>query len=158
MVDIKNQENYEKIFLAYLLYKPALNKHVQSFYFKNEYISFIYGQFKNFYAKYTNSPSLRQLWDLVKNSDGGKEISAEIFKNATSTDLGEYNEEWLDKNFEAWISSKSLDSSINEVIEYLRSTKITTENINDVVNSVKTIVNDRNNINYKFDLGLEFFE
>lgn len=156
MVEIKNQNLLEQIFFAYLLEKPTMAKYVSQTYIKNDIIRGLFTIFNSYYNEYKETPTKQQLWQLVKTS--GFNISMDEFKSAVSIDLNKYDKKWLDDKFEAWISTKTLDKSINAAIEYLKETKITDENYRDVILKVKTLINDRNNINLRFDAGLNFFE
>jgi predicted ATP-dependent serine protease len=46
---------------------------------------------------------------------------------------------------------------VYDLISYLKTTKIDQENISNVVQTAKAIINDRNNIQFGFDEGLDFF-
>lgn len=51
---------------------------------------------------------------------------------------------------------KTLEKSAVDSINYIKSTDVTPDNIKDVINTYKSIVVDRNKVDFSFDLGLNF--
>jgi len=45
-----------------------------------------------------------------------------------------------------------------DTIEYIKTTQVTPENADSVIQKVKGLINDRNNLTFNSDLGLNFFE
>jgi hypothetical protein len=73
------------------------------------------------------------------------------------TRLSEFDTTWISETAQSWIEFKNLDLSVMDLIAYLKNTKINAENIKDVVQTAKSIITDRNNIQFGFDEGLDFF-
>ena len=71
-------------------------------------------------------------------------------------DLNDYDKDWLESNTQAWIEWKTLEKSAVDSINYIRGTEVTPDNIKDVINTYKSIVVDRNKIDFSFDMGLNF--
>lgn len=71
--------------------------------------------------------------------------------------LKEYDEDWLKETAESWIEYKNLDLSVFDLLNYLKTTKVTTDNVKDVVQNAKNIIAERNNLQFNFDEGLDFF-
>jgi KaiC/GvpD/RAD55 family RecA-like ATPase len=74
-----------------------------------------------------------------------------------SIDLNNYAEEWLKETTEVFIEYKTLTSSAIDAIQYIQTTPVSSENIKNVVEQFKAIINDRNTIDFGFDEGLDFF-
>ncbi len=113
---------------------------------------------KSFWKKYNQIPSANQVREIVKIlklEDKLPEYQVEVIFDIN---LNEYDPEWLRENTEAWIEWKNLEQSAMDSITYIKSTEVTPENIKDVVNTFKTIINDRNSLDFSFDLGLDFNE
>ena len=64
----------------------------------------------------------------------------------------------METTIQAWIEYKTLDSSVIDLVSYLKTTKISAENVKDVVQTAKSLISDRNNIDFKFDEGSDFFD
>jgi len=43
-------------------------------------------------------------------------------------------------------------------MEYVQTNKVTPDNVDTIINKVKTLINERNNLNFNTDLGLDFFD
>jgi archaellum biogenesis ATPase FlaH len=86
------------------------------------------------------------------------EMSLEwIETNEDKVNLKEYDESWLAKNVKAWIEFKNLDSSVLDLLTYMKTSTVTIENVGEIVEKAKEIINTRNNITFDFDEGLDFF-
>lgn len=157
MRDNLNLELYEKIYFAYLRKHPNLSRYVHSFYFKTEEIGFIFKIYKKYFDQYKEVPSNVQLWKILQGTALADKITKDQFKSILSVKLDEFGKDWLDKSFDTWVSSKTLESSMQDVIEFLRGVEINEDNYKGVVEKVKGIVNDRNTINFRFNMGLDFF-
>lgn len=153
-----NLEEYEKIYLAYLRQNPSLTKNVNSLYFKNEKIGVLFKIFSRYFKKYGTRPTNKQLWSLVASTDFKDKISIDEFKAIVKVDLKEYDSQWLDKSFDTWIGTKGLESGVRDVIEYLRDVTINEDNVTNVIQNVKTLINDRTTLNFRFNEGLDFFD
>jgi KaiC/GvpD/RAD55 family RecA-like ATPase len=113
---------------------------------------------KSFWKKYNQIPSANQVREIVKILKLEDKLPEYQVEAIFDINLNEYDPEWLRENTEAWIEWKNLEQSAMDSITYIKSTEVTPENIKDVVNTFKTIINDRNSLDFSFDLGLDFNE
>jgi len=154
----------EKIFYHYSRTNLDLFFLVTPDFFQNKDIKLCAKLDKKFFDKYQNLPTksqMEQMVSTIKENEGIEpdDIEAELEKirSIFNVRLNEYSVEWLKENAEAWIEWKTLDSSFFDAINYMKTTKVDVNNIKEVVEKVKSIILDRNNINFQFSLGLDFF-
>ena len=110
-----------------------------------------------FYERYNKKPTRQQVRELVKSKGLHEELSEQKVDLIYEVNMNEYDTEWLRESAEAWVEYKNLDTSVHDLISYLKTTKIGVENVKDVVQNAKSLINDRNNIQFGFDEGLDFF-
>ena len=113
---------------------------------------------KSFWKKYSQIPSPQQVKEVVKILKLDDRLPINQIETIFDIKLNEYDPEWLRENTEAWIEWKNLEQSAMDSITYIKSTEVTPDNIKDVVNTFKTIINESNNLDFSFDLGLNFAE
>jgi archaellum biogenesis ATPase FlaH len=147
----------EKIFFHYLLQNRELQSVVDPRFFESGLIKKVYELSKEFCTKYSDAPTRHQILELAKMQGLEETLSETNLVSLFDVNLTEYEEEWLKETTESWIEYKNLDTSIFDVISYLKTTKVTAENIKEIVSKVKEIVNERNSIEFGFDEGLDFF-
>lgn len=147
----------EKIFFHYLQKNRELHSIVQPRFFESPLIRKVYELSKEFSEKYSESPTRHQILEIAKMKNMEEDVTESALVPLYDTNLSEYEEEWLKETAESWIEYKNLDTSIFDVINYLKTTKVSAENIKDVVERVKGIINDRNSLEFGFDEGLDFF-
>jgi archaellum biogenesis ATPase FlaH len=147
----------EKIYYHYLLQNSELQQVVNPRFFDTPLIQKSYELSREFCTKYSEAPTKHQLYELAKLKGIEGELTETNLHSLYDVSLSEYDEKWLQESVESWIEYKNLDTSIYDVINYLKTTKINTENIKEVVSKVKEIVNERNSIEFGFDEGLDFF-
>jgi len=148
----------EKIFLHYVLQSGELQKLVDSRFFESPLIRKVYELSKEFSQKYNQIPSRNQIFEISKMQGLEETLSESAIIPLFEVDLKEYDEDWLKETAESWIEYKNLDTSVYDVINYLKTTKVNAENIKQVVDHVKTIINERNSVQFGFDEGLDFFD
>jgi len=148
----------EKIFYHYLLHRKELIDVVSNRFFESEDIKKVYDITKEFVDKYSTIPSKSQLIELTKVKGVQEEIPASKIDSIFDVRLNEYDEEWLQQTAESWIEYKNLDISVLDLITYLKTTKVNVDNVKDVVQNAKNIITERNNIQFGFDEGLDFFD
>jgi predicted ATP-dependent serine protease len=96
---------------------------------------------------------------LIQRSEKAKEkVTEDILNIIFEVDLDQYDEEWLTTTAEAWIKWRTFDTSLIDTIEFIKTTQVTPENVDSIVQKVKGLINDRNNLSFNSDLGLDFFE
>ena len=59
---------------------------------------------------------------------------------------------------ESWIKWRNFDISLIDTVEYIKTTEVTPENTESIIAKVKGLINDRNNLTFNSDLGLDFFD
>jgi replicative DNA helicase len=147
----------EKIFFHYLIERRELLDIVKSRFFDTADIRKIYEIVQEFSEKYTDIPTRSQITELIKMKGLSEELDNKKIDYLYEVNLKEYEEEWLRETAESWIEYKNLDLSVYDLLNYLKTTKVTTENVKDVVQNAKNIITERNNIQFNFDEGLDFF-
>ena len=147
----------EKIFFHYLIERRELLDIVKSRFFDTADIRKIYEIVQEFSEKYTDVPTRSQINELIKMKGLSEELDSKKIDYLYEVNLKEYEEEWLKETAESWIEYKNLDLSVYDLLNYLKTTKVTTENVKDVVQNAKNIITERNNIQFNFDEGLDFF-
>ena len=147
----------EKIFYHYLMERRELTNIVKPRFFESEDIKKTYELSIEFMEKYGSTPSKSQITELAKMKGIGEDLPHSKLELIFETNLKDYDSDWLDESARSWIEYKNLDLSVYDLISYLKTTKINAENISDVVQTAKGIINDRNNIQFGFDEGLDFF-
>ena len=148
----------EKIFYQYLFQSKDYIHMVKDRFFETDVIKECFKLSAGFYEKYNEAPTKKQLEELVKIRGLEEKITPEKLDIIYDVDLGTYDSEWLEENVEAWIEYKNLDGSVFDLMNYLQTTNVTPENVKDVVNNAKSIILERNNLDFKFDAGLDFFD
>ena len=95
---------------------------------------------------------------LIKNDKISGKVEESIIDIVYGVDLDQYDEEWLTTTAESWIKWRTFDTTLIDTIEFIKTTKVTPENADTVIQKVKGLINDRNNISFNSDLGLDFFD
>ena len=147
----------EKIFYHYALENLEFLNVVKSRFFDSPDIKKLYEISIEFYERYNKKPTRQQVRELVKSKGLHEELSEQKVDLIYEVNMNEYDSEWLRESAEAWVEYKNLDTSVHDLISYLKTTKIGVENVKDVVQNAKALINDRNNIQFGFDEGLDFF-
>jgi archaellum biogenesis ATPase FlaH len=147
----------EKIFFHYALERKELLSIVKPRFFETADIKKTYEIVQEFSEKYNDTPTQAQIAELVKMKGLSEELDASKIEMLYSVNLKEYDEVWLKETSESWIEYKNLDLSVYDLLNYLKTTKVNTDNVKDVVQTAKNIITERNNIQFNFDEGLDFF-
>ena len=147
----------EKIFYHYILENRQLINIVKPRFFETEAIKSLYEIAQEFIEKYAEVPTEKQIRELCKLKGHEEILEANKLEAIYDCHLTEYESDWLQESCEAWIEYKNLDISVVDLISYLKTTKVNSENVKDVVQTAKSIIADRNNIQFGFDEGLDFF-
>lgn len=147
----------EKIFYHYILENRQLANVVKPRFFEQESIKSLYEIACEFIEKYSEVPTEKQIRELCKLTGREEILESNKLEAIYDCNLAEYENDWLQESCESWIEWKNLDISVVDLISYLKTTKVNSENIKDVVQTAKSIIADRNNIQFGFDEGLDFF-
>ena len=151
-------QDFEKIFFKLSLTKIKYLESIKSGFYTSEEIDQLSRLAYKFYEKFHETPKKDQMKLLVQNSKAKGKISNEMVDLIYDTNLTEYDEEWLTSTAESWIKWRNFDISLIDTVEFIKSTQVTPENVDSIVNKVKTLINDRNNLTFNSDLGLDFFD
>ena len=152
-------QDFEKIFFRLSLEKPKYLQAIKTGYYTSEEVDVLSYLANKFYGKFNETPSKDQLKLLVSHSSKAKDkITDSILDMMFDVDLDQYDEEWLTSTAESWIKWRTFDTSLFDTIEFIKTTQVTPENADSIIQKVKGLINDRNNITFNSDLGLDFFD
>jgi archaellum biogenesis ATPase FlaH len=149
---------FEKVFYLYTLDNPKYFKSIKSDFFENEELGLMYRVSQTFHERFKESPSKDQLKLLTKDPKFKERLTDNLVDLVFNQNLKTYDEEWVKETTEAWILWKNLDKTILDTIEYVKTVKVTPQNIKDVVNKTKGLFVERNSIVFDESLGLNFFD
>tara|TARA_Y100000389_G_scaffold152329_1_gene152278 strand:+ start:1142 stop:2458 length:1317 start_codon:yes stop_codon:yes gene_type:complete len=152
-------QDFEKIFFRLSLVKPKYLQSIKAGFYTSEEIDILSRISNQFYSKYNETPSQENLVLLTQRNERAKQkISDNILDILFQVDLDQYDEEWLTSTAESWIKWRTFDTSLVDTIEFIKTTQVTPENVDSIVTKVKGLINDRNNLTFNSDLGLDFFD
>ena len=152
-------QDYEKIFFRLSLERTKYLTTIKSGFYSSEEIDILSTLSLKFYNKFNETPKKEQLKLLVENASGAKDrISDNIINILFEVDLDQYDEEWLLSTAESWIKWRNFDTTLNDTIEFVKTTSVTPENTDHIISKVKTLINERNNLTFNSDIGLDFFD
>jgi replicative DNA helicase len=150
-------QEFEKIFFKLSLAKPKYLQAIKSGFYTSEEIDILSYLSNKFYAKFNEAPSKDQLALLVAHSKSKDKITESIMDMIFQVDLDQYDEEWLTSTAESWIKWRTFDGSLMDTIEFIKTTQVTPENADGIIQKVKNLINERNALTFNSDLGLDFF-
>lgn len=150
--------DFEKVFYLHVRNNPNYFKTINESFFENEEIGVLLSIDKTFHERFNQTPSKDQLKLIAKQDKFTERISEKIIDIVFDEPIDSYDPEWIRETSESWILWKSLDRSLIDTIEYVKTVKVTPANVKDVVNKVKNLINERNSITFNQSLGKNFFE
>jgi len=148
----------EKIFFHNIINNPAYLESCNHRFFDNSILKKILPSIKEFYEKYKQTPTLPQVRELIKIKNLDKDITLDQLDTVWDCNLKEYDDEWVKENTETFIEYKNLDISTMDLVDFLKTTTVNSENIKSVVQQAKSLIVDRNNLDFQFDEGSDFFD
>ena len=152
-------QDFEKIFFRLSLVKPKYLQSIKAGFYTSEEIDILSRISNQFYSKYNETPSKENLVLLTQRNERAKQkISDNILDILFQVDLDQYDEDWLTATAESWIKWRTFDTSLVDTIEFIKTTQVTPDNVDSIVTKVKGLINDRNNLSFNSDLGLDFFD
>ena len=152
-------QDFEKIFFRLSLVKTKYLKSIKSGFYTSQEIDILSQLANKFFERFNETPTKDQLSMLIQRSEKAKEkVTPEILNIVYEVDLDKYDEEWVTTTAESWIKWRTFDTSLIDTIEFIKTTQVTPENVDSIVTKVKGLINDRNNLSFNSDLGLDFFE
>ncbi len=153
-MDLTHSEN---IILRHILTNPVYLETCKAEYFKNPGFQEIFGLSKKFWERYKEVATADQLKEAVKLEGKTEKVQAGEIQAVYDVDLSKYQEDWLTETTELFIEYKNLVTSAVDGVKYIQQTSVTSDNIKEVIGTFKKIVVERNNIDFSFDQGLDFF-
>ena len=150
--------DFEKVFYLHVRNNPNYFKTINESFFDNEEIGVLLTIDKTFHERFNQTPSKEQLKLIAKQDKFAERISEKIIDIVFDEPIDSYDPEWIRETSESWILWKSLDRSLIDTVEYVKTVKVTPSNVKDVVNKVKNLINERNSITFNQSLGKNFFE
>lgn len=148
----------EKIFYHYIDTRPEIENSVLARFYDNPEIRLAHEIRSEFRKKYSKAPTSGQMKQICKLKGIHEQLSDEKLEALYEINLGEYDPEWLDNTAEAWVEYKTLDTSVIDLVSYLKTTKISADNVKEVVQTAKSLISERNTLDFKFDEGSDFFD
>ena len=152
-------EDFEKIFFRLSLVKTKYLKSIKSGFYTSQEIDILSQLSNKFFERFNETPTKDQLAMLIQRSEKAKEkITDGILNLVFDVDLDQFDEEWLTSTAESWIKYRTFEISLTDTVEFVKTTAVTPENVDAIVAKVKGLINDRNNLSFNSDLGLDFFD
>jgi KaiC/GvpD/RAD55 family RecA-like ATPase len=149
-------QHLENIWFKAVIDNPSYIEATETGFFKNHDYQEAFKVVKSFWKKYQQVPSKNQVRESAKLLKIEDKLTDSLLESMWSINLSDYDQDWLQQNTESWIEWKTLEKSAVDSINYIKSTDVTPDNIKDVINTYKSIVVDRNKIDFSFDTGLDF--
>jgi archaellum biogenesis ATPase FlaH len=151
-------QDFEKIFFRLSLEKPKYLQVIKNGFYTSEEIDILSYLANKFYLKFKETPKKEQLKLLSQNHKTAREkITDAILDIIFDVDLSQYDEEWLINTAESWIKWRNFDISLIDTIEFIKTTQVNPDNVDGIIQKVKGLINDRNNLTFNSDIGLNFF-
>lgn len=147
----------ENIILRNILSTPSYLENAKADFFKNSSFGEILNLSRRFWDKYKEIPSKEQVKESAKIEGRIGKLELSEIDAIFDIDLKAYQEDWLSETTECFIEYKNLTKSAVDAVSYIQKTPVTAENIKEVINTFKNIVVERNNLDFSFDEGLDFF-
>jgi len=151
-------QDFEKIFFKLSLSKPKYLEAIKTGFYTSEEIDLLSKLSNKFHEKFHESPSKEQMKLLVQRSKAKDKIEPSMVDLIYDVNLNEYDEEWLTSTAESWIKWRNFDISLIDTVEFIKTTEVTPDNADHIISKVKSLINDRNNLTFNSDLGLDFFD
>lgn len=147
----------ENIILRNILENPIYLENARPEFFKNQSFGEIQKIAKKFWEKYSEVPTKEQIKESIR-IEGTDKVELSEVDAIFEINLSNYQEDWRTQTTECFIEYKNLTNSAVDGVQYLQKTSVTPENIKEVINTFKNIILERNNLDFSFDEGLDFFD
>lgn len=150
--------NYEKIFFAYSLENPRYLTVTRDGFYNSREIDLMAYLARKFYDKFKETPSKEQMKLLIERSKKTKGIVTNDIVDVVYKEKPEnYDKTWLQNTSESWIKWRNFDISLQDGVEYIKTTNIEPESVDNVILKFRDLINNRNKLSFDKDLGLDFF-
>ncbi len=147
----------ERLFLKIILSNPDYLEVSKDRFFDNKVIRKLFKIVKIWWEKYKQIPAQEQIWEIIVSKDLQEEITEGQLSALWEVDLSKYDDQWKKEYTEYFIQLSNLEASGQDFVAYLKTTQVTPENITEVVETSKGIINDGNNITFNVKEGSDFF-
>ena len=137
---MKFSQDFEKIFFKLSLEKPKYLDKIRKGFYTSEEIDMLHYLANKFYDKFHETPTEEQMKLLLQNPKIKSKVEEDLVTIIYETDLSNYDEEWLISTAEAWIKWRNFDATLLDTIEYVKTTEVTPENVDNIVSKVKTLI------------------
>lgn len=154
-MDIGHLEN---IWLKAIINNHIYIEHCRVEFFTDLSLKELFKLIKSFYVKYQEVPTAEQVKQVIRILKVEDKLTNDQVDTIFDIDLSKYDEDWLSSNVESWIEWKNLEISAVEAVTYVKTTPVTPDNVKDVISKFKTIINERNSIDFSFNMGSSFFD
>ena len=148
---------FEKAFYLYTCKNPEYLSSIDEGFYDNDEISTLHKITKGFHGRFSQIPTRDQVKLIARQDQFKDRITESIIDLVFDEPLDSYDPDWIRETSEAWILWKSLDKSLIDTIEYVKTVKVNPDNVKDVIQKVKSLINERNSITFDKDLGKDFF-
>lgn len=155
---IPSGTDFEKVFYLYILQNPKYFKSVKKGFFNNSEIDELSDISKSFYQRFKQIPSKDQLKTVASQDQFSGKLTHNIIDLIFDVNLSQYDDDWLQESAENWILWKNMDQSLIDTLEYVKTVKVSPDNVKDVIAKVKNLVVERNSIVFDDSMGLDFFD
>lgn len=149
---------FEKVFYLYTRENPKYLKNINESFYENEEIGTLHKITKQFHDRFNQVPSQEQLKIVAKQEQFREKITDSLIDIVFDEPIDSYDSEWVQETCQSWILWKSLDKSLIDTLEYVKTVKVNPNNVKDIINKVKSLINERNSITFNQNLGKNFFD
>ena len=153
----------EKVFFAYILKNKKFFDVVDSDFFKNSEIAFVYNIIRKYILKNRDAeiPQPKQILEMVNLEDKEELITKEILKAMLTVKIDEYDEiNFIVPKLNAWILSNRIKGAVVDIIDETRSLDSSNdyENVVNSVDKIRSIVDEMSKTDFvqDDDLGSDF--
>jgi replicative DNA helicase len=150
----------ENVFYHYILGNQIFLNTAKPEFFTNSNVRELFEIAKDHTLRYKEPPSKEQMVQLVSIKGLSEKYTEDMISGLYNAKLllSEYDSEWLENNVGPWIQVRNLDSVMRKAIAYMKTTKVTAENANEVVEKIRYMLSSETAIDFSFDLGSDFFD
>ena len=137
--------NMEKHYFVHILDNPNQFSKVESFFFRNSDIQFVYEVIRDEYLKSESHivPSIQQIYSMVKLADQDNKINDNVIKLLLKSDNSDISNEWLLPRFKAWKIKNQLNSDTLKMIDMIRGAdEINYDNVTEIAQKAKNMFNN----------------
>jgi len=153
----------EKVYFNYILKNKKFYEVVKPFFFRNSEIQFVFRVIRDYMLSNleTETPSPRQILDMVSLEDKQGVITKSILKSILSVDLSEYDDKnFIEPNFNGWVLSNRLKTGTVDIIEETRNldSVVNFDMAKEAADKIRFIVDDMASLSFiqDDDMGSDF--